>query len=400
MNREITLEQLKHMSYGNFDKIVDLYSQGYKLSNAIGIRSLAASGEIVSAIASKDAAETYITVAFYHTEPNGYVHINATGAGITALNDYTACRGGFSELLRIAKLSTIGAAVGDVTITSKLCATNDGCPADAICGAESAIITTKVVTPITHVPSAPGNVVGLTATPGDGTINISWSAPTSGVIYGYTIEIISSGISVMNGFQTGTTFNATGLTNGTSYTIEVRSLSTSSISGGASTISATPTATTSAKWKCTNPNGISGSKCTSGIDSTYTYNDQATCEAASDCQPTVSKKTNYTPYILVGAALAAAYIIFTPTEKKTTSALPTSAPMGTKPLPTIRKEEAKPETPKLSSEERFSLTKQKEEDSLKELEALSKQKEETKRLREIEDKKDKVKKEIAEMYVK
>lgn len=116
--------------------------------------------------------------------------------------------------------------------------------------------------------SVPSQVTGLSVTStGDGTIDLSWTAPSSDeTITDYSVEYTPSGGSastVLVG-SAATTYQLTGLTNGTEYTIRVAAISSvgtgsysSSVAGTLAAslttltltdVSATPDCTESASW--------------------------------------------------------------------------------------------------------------------------------------------------------
>ncbi len=91
-------------------------------------------------------------------------------------------------------------------------------------------------------PSAP---TGLTATAGDGSVALSWTASSGASSY-TVLESTSSGgtySSVASGI-TGTTYTVTGLTNGTTYYFEVEAVNGSGTSSPSGSASATPSAAT------------------------------------------------------------------------------------------------------------------------------------------------------------
>lgn len=86
--------------------------------------------------------------------------------------------------------------------------------------------STVTATPISTA-TVPGVPTGLTLTPGDGTIGVSWVAPNSNggsAITGYTVSYTPSGgaEATTSVDQRTTSKTLTGLTNGTSYSIKVR----------------------------------------------------------------------------------------------------------------------------------------------------------------------------------
>jgi hypothetical protein len=90
-------------------------------------------------------------------------------------------------------------------------------------------------------PNAP---TGLSATPSNQSLALTWTAPAyvgSTPITGYTVEYTPSGgsASTVNTNSTSTSYTLTGLTNGTSYTVRVRAIN----SAGNGTYSSTTTGT-------------------------------------------------------------------------------------------------------------------------------------------------------------
>lgn|GEM_PF-2381464 len=95
-------------------------------------------------------------------------------------------------------------------------------------------------TPDTTAPAIPA---GLTASAGSGQVTLSWSANTESDLQGYNIY---RGTTKLNTAPaTGTTYTATGLTNGTSYSFQISAVDTSGNESAKSTaVSATPQAVT------------------------------------------------------------------------------------------------------------------------------------------------------------
>ena len=104
-------------------------------------------------------------------------------------------------------------------------------------GAASTIVST---TP-SIVPGAP---IGLTATPGDGRVNLSWSAPNNGgaAIIDYTIEYRSGSTwnTFADGSSTATSATVTGLTNGVSYEFRVSAVNSKGTGAASTIVSTTP----------------------------------------------------------------------------------------------------------------------------------------------------------------
>lgn len=100
---------------------------------------------------------------------------------------------------------------------------------------------TVSVTPNAVVP---GQVTGLSATAGDTTASLSWTAPTSGgAVSDYTVEYTPDGgsASTVQTGSTSTSYNLAGLTNGTSYSVRVAAVDSNGDTGQFSTaVSVTP----------------------------------------------------------------------------------------------------------------------------------------------------------------
>jgi len=108
-----------------------------------------------------------------------------------------------------------------------------------VAGGASANSSQVSATPQSAVPQAPG---GLTATPGDAQVSLSWN-PSSGAT-GYNVKrsTTSGGPYTTVGSPAGTSFTNTGLTNGTPYFYVVTAVNASGESANSAQVSATPRA--------------------------------------------------------------------------------------------------------------------------------------------------------------
>jgi alpha-tubulin suppressor-like RCC1 family protein len=118
--------------------------------------------------------------------------------------------------------------------------------------------TTGSNTPVMVFTIIPGPPTGVTATPGDTTATIAWTAPANlgtGTLTGYTVTLSPGGFSCST---TGaTTCQVTGLTDGTTYTVTVVTHTTDGDSPPSSPVTVTPvgvlalTAPSSLSWSFT-----------------------------------------------------------------------------------------------------------------------------------------------------
>ncbi len=90
---------------------------------------------------------------------------------------------------------------------------------------------------VQQLPGMPGN---LTAVPGDGTVTLSWTAPTGAEVTFY--EYRQDNGTWMSTGGTGTTHTVRGLNNGTSYAFQVRARNTAGPGPASSAVAATPVA--------------------------------------------------------------------------------------------------------------------------------------------------------------
>ncbi len=104
---------------------------------------------------------------------------------------------------------------------------------------ESANSTEVSATPVSGVPLAP---TGLTATPGNQQVGLTWTASTGATSYHVKRSTTNGGPYTQVGAPTSTSFTDTGLTNGTTYYYVVSALNASGESGNSSQVSATPNA--------------------------------------------------------------------------------------------------------------------------------------------------------------
>ena len=97
------------------------------------------------------------------------------------------------------------------------------------------------VTPL----SPPGAPTGLTATPGNAQVALSWTAPSSAgssAVTGYQIVYVADNGSEVTVSAAGTSATITGLTNGTTYNFSVSAINDSAGAGTPASVSGTPVA--------------------------------------------------------------------------------------------------------------------------------------------------------------
>jgi fibronectin type 3 domain-containing protein len=104
-------------------------------------------------------------------------------------------------------------------------------------GGESADSSQASATPQPATPPVP---TGLTATPGDTQVSLSWNASTGATSYNVKRATVSGGPYTTVASRTTTSYTDTGLTNGTAYFYVVSAVNSSGESSNSSQVSATP----------------------------------------------------------------------------------------------------------------------------------------------------------------
>jgi hypothetical protein len=108
-------------------------------------------------------------------------------------------------------------------------------------GAMAAVTSVSVQSAAQSTPTGPGAPTGLTATPGNGTATLSWSAPSSDDGSSIVWYVIQAGTSddILE-MVSGHTVTLAGLTNGTTYTFRVHAQDATGEDGSAATVQVTP----------------------------------------------------------------------------------------------------------------------------------------------------------------
>ena len=126
-------------------------------------------------------------------------------------------------------------------------------------------VQSAAVSATTGAPSAPTPPTGLTATPGSGSVSLSWTAPVSNggsPITGYTVYYSTTSGAELSGTAvaaTGTTATVASLANATTYYFEVVATNAIGTSGASSQVSASPLGVPGAPTGLTATAGSAGS---------------------------------------------------------------------------------------------------------------------------------------------
>lgn len=171
------------------------------------------------------------TGADYLLENNFLYRHNGSGWSWTSLGALSSYAKNGSAIEAAIPLATLGLAEGDTirfgflknnSATDRLPAQNVALP--------SYTLASGTPVPDTTPPAAP---TGLAGTPGNGQAALSWNAVTASDLAGY--HVYRGGVQLTGAPLTATSYSATGLTNGTSYTFTVKAVD---VSGNLSVASA------------------------------------------------------------------------------------------------------------------------------------------------------------------
>jgi Glycoside hydrolase family 44/PA14 domain/Fibronectin type III domain len=163
-----------------------------------------------------------------------------------------------------------------------------------------------VIQPASSVPSAPA---GLTATPGDGKVTLSWNASAGATSYNVYRGTTSGGETLLQSGVTATTYADPGLTNGTTYFYRVTAVNGVGEGAMSAEVSATPQVAAPTNLTAT---AVSASQ----IDLTWTDNsagetgfvlERATDSTFTTGLTTVNLGANVTAYSATGLATSTTY---------------------------------------------------------------------------------------------
>jgi hypothetical protein len=140
--------------------------------------------------------------------------------------------------------TTTGAAATSTTVTGL----TDGTAYDVRISAVNAAGTGTATTIVAATPgTVPGAPTGLTATPGNGQLALSWTAPGSSggsavtdYVVQYRVSPSGAWTTFPDGTSTATTATVTSLTNGTAYDVRVLAATANGIGTASATVTATP----------------------------------------------------------------------------------------------------------------------------------------------------------------
>ncbi|HTT88074.1 MAG TPA: fibronectin type III domain-containing protein, partial [Acidimicrobiales bacterium] len=199
------------------------------------------SAEVSSTPATTPGAPTALTA----TAGDGQVALSWTapasdgGSAITSYNVYEGTSSGGETLLQ-----STGSTAATFTVTGLTNGTTYYFEVAAVNGVGAGLVSNEAFATPATIPGAP---TGLSATPGDSQVSLTWSAPASdggSAITSYNVyEGTSSGGETLVTNVTGASYLATGLTNGTNYYFEVSAVNGVGEGPRSTEVSATPATT-------------------------------------------------------------------------------------------------------------------------------------------------------------
>ena len=243
-NTSITKYQVSTDGAANFSDIVasGATTTGHIVTDltngtayTLAVRAVNASGNgAVSIIAATPNPVPTAPTNLSATPGDGQVTLSWNDPSNTSISKYQVSSDGGANF---ADIPASGASTTTHTVTSLTNGTDYTLAVRAVNASGNSDVSTVTVT---MVPAAPA---GLSATPGDGQVALSWTDPGNTSISKYQVssdgganfaDIAASGAST-------TTHTVTGLTNGTDYTLAVRAVNASG-NGAVATVGATPVA--------------------------------------------------------------------------------------------------------------------------------------------------------------
>ncbi|MBI5177748.1 MAG: fibronectin type III domain-containing protein [Nitrospinae bacterium] len=169
-------------------------------------------------------------------EPNEDVSATFSAADVSSF--LVAIKGDTAALATIAQ-----AIAADITANANYTATTGTVGATSTAGDSAAttlstnITTTVTVTAQSGAPSAP---TGVTASPGDGWVTVSWGAVTGATSYNLYYSTTSGTAGIKDGSFTGTSTTVAKLTNGVTYYFTVTAVNAQGESAGSAQAGAAP----------------------------------------------------------------------------------------------------------------------------------------------------------------
>lgn len=267
----LSLGTMKNMS---IDEIINLYRQGYVLSSSTieisekdGIQSLnpGAHPSIVSGASTGyigNGTDTWIEFLVENKASLGYTQGVVKYLGSRYQLSPSVCYQDIPNQLITCipttawNLKVLGRVLVNAgTLFDYGCVETFPCTAGEDCTNRTCTTFGSRISFETQIPvnayntSSPATPTGLTITPGSGTLTISWNSvtdPRGGEVFAYYVNITTGGNLVVSGYTQSGLRNVTigGLTNGTTYTVQVTARSYNGIGGSAVTGSGTPVGST------------------------------------------------------------------------------------------------------------------------------------------------------------
>jgi fibronectin type 3 domain-containing protein len=169
------------------------------------------------------------------TATPGDKQVNLAWDSVTGATGYNLYRGG----VKLNSTPMTGTSYLDNAVTNGTAYsyTVSSVNSDGVESAQSTAVTATPIAALTAVPT------GLTATPGDKQVNLTWNNVTGAMGY----NLYRGGVKLNSTPMTGTSYLDTGLTNGTAYSYTVTSVNSDGVESAQSTaVSVTPKAAVTA----------------------------------------------------------------------------------------------------------------------------------------------------------